>query len=242
MRQIRSVLGPIFHVGFVAHHLVTFRHSHEIHKTLLQMDIDKTDQRILDMKNFGAVFFTNWNLVIQTIYFSMAVWYDILNIFGLKSELKKGKLDRWKGFLFTSFVFPCSVFVSALFWSVYSINREWVLPEVCDEYVPEWLNHSVHTNVTVFLIIEVLITNQLLPSFKSAFTALTVLTIIYDLIFFVTYFTYGRWIYGLFHVFTWPERIFFILFNYCFSIVIMKIGIAIENFKYTLRRTKINKD
>ncbi|KAL1501787.1 hypothetical protein ABEB36_007050 [Hypothenemus hampei] len=178
--------------------------------------------------------------MLQTLYFASSVLNDILKAIHFQNGFRQ-KIHRFNGFLFTSIIFPCTIFVSTAFWSVFFINREWVmgfilpqvmvLPEVCDEYVPKWLNHSIHTNVSIFLIIEVLITNQLLPSFRSALTGLTILTVIYDIVFFTTYFVYGRFVYGLFHIFNWPERILFIFLNYCGSVCVMKLGLSIEHFK-----------
>ncbi|KAJ8967697.1 hypothetical protein NQ317_011488 [Molorchus minor] len=176
-RRLRNIIGPIFHVVVCVHHLYAIMYSNK-KKDFSQV----TDQRILDMEKFAPVYFTSWNMIIQTVYFILAMVYDVLHIFSPKADLKD-KIQLYKGYIFTSLVFPCSLFVSTMFWSVYSINREWVLPEVLDEYVPDWLNHSLHTNIVVFLVIEVLIVNQLLPSFKSAFIGLSILSGIYDTLF-----------------------------------------------------------
>ncbi|XP_018562398.1 androgen-dependent TFPI-regulating protein-like [Anoplophora glabripennis] len=235
MTRVRDILGPFFHVAVCIHHIYAIFYSNKP-KDLSQV----IDERVLNMERFAPVYFTSWNMVIQTLYFLLAMLYDILHIFTRQSNLE-GKIQLYKGYIFTSLVFPCSLFVSAMFWSVYSINREWVLPEVLDEYVPEWLNHCLHTNIVVFLVIEVLIVNQLLPTFKSAFIGLTILSTIYNTTFLCVYFSSGKWIYGLFYIFSWPERIAFMCSNYLFTVMIMKAGIKIQSLKHKLIRTTLQK-
>ncbi|XP_066254890.1 androgen-dependent TFPI-regulating protein-like [Euwallacea similis] len=232
--QLRAVLVPLCHAAFLLHHLYVFFYAHKVHARVERAKLYNLDPRIANITDFAAMFFTNWNMMLQTLYFSLAMLHDCLPQLSPLGRL----ISRCKGFLFASLVFPCSVFVSAMFWGVYSINREWVLPEVCDEYIPQWLNHSLHTNVLIFLVMEVLIANQLLPSFRSALGALTALTVVYDAVFFLSYFVYGRFMYGLFHVFNWPERIGFILLNYFATVMVMRLGIAIEDFKYRKRGSK----
>ncbi|KAJ8945232.1 hypothetical protein NQ318_011213 [Aromia moschata] len=168
--RIRNIIGPVFHVAVCMHHIYTIFYSNK------EKDFSKaTDQRVVLLEQFAPLFFTSWNMIIQTIYFLLAMFYDILHIFSLSKGLEE-KLMLYKGYIFTSLVFPCSMFVSTMFWGVYSINRDWVLPESFDEFVPDWLNHCLHTNIVVVLVIEVLIVNQLLPTFKSAFIGLSVLS------------------------------------------------------------------
>ncbi|KAJ8925624.1 hypothetical protein NQ315_009468, partial [Exocentrus adspersus] len=227
-RRLRTILGPIFHVAVCVHHISAILYSNK------PKDFSRvTDERILNLEKFAPFYFTSWNMIIQTIYFLLAMLYDILHIFTKQRHLET-KVELYKGYIFTSLVFPCSLFVSTMFWSVYSINREWVLPEVLDEFVPDWLNHSLHTNIVVFLIIEVLIANQLLPTFKSAFIGLTTLSTIYNVVFLIVYFSCGQWIYGIFYIFTWPERIAFMLSNYVFVVMVMKAGLKIQSLKHKL--------
>ncbi|XP_060531392.1 androgen-dependent TFPI-regulating protein-like isoform X1 [Cylas formicarius] len=230
MINTRNILSATFHVIALIHNVHAIGYCHFSFKENVEED-DGVDQRILDMKNFGMLFFTSWNMIIQILYFSLAVLSDILRFSYSKSTLIE-KILRLRGYFYTSMLFPCSIFVCTMFWGVYSINREWVLPSVLDKYVPDWLNHCLHTNIIIFLTIEVLLVNQFIPSYKSSLLGLTVLTLIYDTIFFATYFLRGRWIYGIFHFLSWPERIFFMLFNYLIVLMTMRIGIVIENFKY----------
>lgn len=67
MRQVRSVLGPILHAGFLAHHLNVFFCGHQMHAKIVKDKFYDLDHRISDIKNFSTVFFTNWNLVTSNL-------------------------------------------------------------------------------------------------------------------------------------------------------------------------------
>lgn len=90
------------------------------------------------------------------------------------------KIYSWKGYWFTTFIFPFSLMVSLMFWGLYNINRDFVLPEACDEIFPKWLNHSVHTNILLLPVVELMTARQRLPSFKNAFYGISLLLVVYD--------------------------------------------------------------
>lgn len=115
----------------------------------------------------------------QTLYFALAFSFDLSRYVPILKPHKK--LLDFNGYIFTAVVFPCSCYVSLLFWTIYYINREYVLPEVVDEFVPTWLNHMVHTNIVPFVMVEIFMTNLNKPSLKSAILGLTGLTIIYKI-------------------------------------------------------------
>lgn len=112
------------------------------------------------------------------MYLCLAILFNILLHYGAKEVALK--VYSFKGYWFTAFIFPFSVIVSLMFWGLYNINRDFVLPEACDEIFPKWLNHSVHTNILVLPVVEMMTTKQRLPSFKSAFYGISALSAVYD--------------------------------------------------------------
>lgn len=109
----------------------------------------------------------------------LAVAVDLLHLVPNKFHKQHNALLTLKGYIFASLMLPCTLFVSAMFWCVYFINREWVLPEAADPIVPSLLNHSVHTFILIPIIMEILTSNHRLPKFKSAFIGLSILFIVY---------------------------------------------------------------
>lgn len=217
--------GAVYHAVALIHHVYAMKSTSEIEFS------KHTDQRVIEIETFGYRYFTFWNMMIQTIFLFLAVAADIFHLLPQKFHKYEETLLILKGYVFTSLMFPCSLFVCGMFWSVYTINREWVLPAVVDAVFPEWLNHSIHTVILIPAIMEILISNQLLPSFKAAFVGLSVFILIYDLLFIFTYYECGRWLYGLFYVLNWQERICFMILNYVAVVTIMKIGHFLQYFK-----------
>lgn len=134
-------------------------------------------------------------------------------------------LNLLKGYLFHSLVLPGSFLVFVMFWTFFSINREWVYPSVCDEVYPYWLNHASHTNIMVVVLFEMAIGNNLPPSFKIAFTILSLVTLLYDIMYVGLYFNTGKWLYSFYYLLNWPMKIGFLLFLYLFCVVAIKCSL-----------------
>lgn len=84
------------------------------------------------------------NLLMQAAYFLLAVANDAFGSDERRRE-KQSRLQRWRDWAFTSLVFPVGQFVSFVFWVLYLINRELILPSTMDVWFPAWLNHVMHT-------------------------------------------------------------------------------------------------
>lgn len=115
----------------------------------------------------------------QFIYLCVSLLHDVFRKYLKHNTTIEHKLQQWKSYIFIAIVFPFTVYVTMMFWTLYMINREWVLPEASDIVFPSWYNHCVHTNIFVFLVVETLLTKQRLPSFKSAFSGLSFALAIY---------------------------------------------------------------
>lgn len=50
----------------------------------------------------------------------------------------------------------------------------------------------------------------------------------------MTYYVYGRFIYPLFHVLNWSERIIFVIATYLVTVLVMKLGLVIEKYKLSV--------
>ncbi|CAH0550262.1 unnamed protein product [Brassicogethes aeneus] len=223
-----------FHGFAVAHHInailyTTFGHlTHNIHEV--------TDERVLDLKRFENKYFTGWNLGLQFLYFTLAFTLDLMKHWKLHPNKK---LVKFKGYMFTNLVFPCSAFVCCMFWTVYTINREYVFPEIFDHYIPAWFNHSVHTNILIFILLEIFMVNHYMASFKSAFYSLLGLSLLYNIVFFHNYFEHGKWLYILFNIFSWTEIILFVNFNFLACLVFQRVGYFIQKYKFRWSKKKI---
>lgn len=85
-----------------------------------------------------------------------------------------------RDYMFSALVLPCTWFTSAMYWTLHLLNEEYVRPKGCDEFIPTWLNHMVHTNVAIILVIEFLVNKNDLPNRKSATAGLALVLTTYD--------------------------------------------------------------
>lgn len=89
-------------------------------------------------------------------------------------------LSSAKDYLFFSLVIPCSSFTTIMFWSLYNVKKEFVLPEGSEIVLPYWLNHMLHTNTMITVVMEFIFNPHQLPNKKSAFLGLAFVLTIYD--------------------------------------------------------------
>lgn len=54
-------------------------------------------------------------------------------------------------------VAPNSIFVVAIFWTLYYVDRELLFPMELDKYVPSYVNHISHTLVLLPVFIEAML-------------------------------------------------------------------------------------
>lgn len=115
--------------------------------------------------------FIIYHQFILTAYFTVA----LLNDFFGSNETNLSKrpiLRKIRDYIFAVFGFPLSVDVSGMFWLLYAIDRELVLPKTMDPYFPAWYNHIMHTNILIFMVLEMFLSYHKYPCTKSMFAGL----------------------------------------------------------------------
>lgn len=65
-----------------------------------------------------------------------------------------------KDYIFSTFAFPLAFDVALMFWSLFAFDRETVAPKEWDPIFPVWLNHFIHTDIIVFISIELIILHR----------------------------------------------------------------------------------
>nr|AJD25279.1 androgen-induced 1-like protein [Plectreurys tristis] len=115
-------------------------------------------------------YLTYWNLWIQLLYFGFSLYID----FKKASSLNYMKLTHFRDKMYASIALPYGLFVFAVFWILYSINREYIYPQVLDSIFPVWLNHVSHTLIAPMLVIETWLLRHNHPKRKAGLS-LTVL-------------------------------------------------------------------
>ncbi|XP_060808737.1 androgen-dependent TFPI-regulating protein-like isoform X2 [Amyelois transitella] len=166
-----------------------------------------------NLHRFWLGYGTIWSFSFQTIFLSLALAYDVLEWLN-KHETSIGtKIRYWRDIVFTALVVPFTCFVTGMFWSVYTIDRELVFPMVYDAIVPWWFNHCVHTNIAVVVVLETLLQPRRKPvNFKLELLINTSVSVLYAVVYYSIYFFAHRWLYGVFGVMTWWQVCLFQLF------------------------------
>ncbi|XP_026726359.1 androgen-induced gene 1 protein-like [Trichoplusia ni] len=178
---------------------------------------------------FGGKFkyLTYWDAMIQTAYFTLALLNDL---FGNNepSPSEKPLIRKIKDTVFSSLAFPLAIFVGVSFWGIYAVDRELILPRSMDPYFPLWLNHVMHTNIVVFILIDLLTSFRMYPKRKAGLSILSSFMIGYLVWIHVIYFNTGSWVYPILNVLNWPLRICFYIFCLVLSCCTYTLGETIN--------------
>lgn len=155
-------------------------------------------------------FLTFWDAILQALYFILCLVIDVVGW-----ERQKGGSSIWicalRDYIFTVFAFPVALFVSATFWGLYAVDRELVLPKVLDPYFPVWLNHIMHTFITVFAIFEMLTSYRAYTTKTKGLIGLLLFQLTYLSWMHFVYYKSGLWVYNVFNVLNIPQRIAFLV-------------------------------
>ncbi|XP_063281735.1 androgen-induced gene 1 protein-like [Pelobates fuscus] len=119
------------------------------------------------------------NQVLQTIFFGVCVLADLCPLFVSRKNGLSSFIVKLRDMIFSVLAFPVGVFVVTSFWSIYAYDRELVYPEVLDSFIPQWLNHAMHTYVLPLLLIELFACSHQYPSKKNALLVLGIFCLAY---------------------------------------------------------------
>ncbi|KAM9703479.1 androgen-induced gene 1 protein isoform 1-T1 [Menidia menidia] len=109
-------------------------------------------------------FLTFIDLVIQAGFFGLCVLMDVSELLTrADGEQQRLKLLTIRDAMMAVLAFPVGAFVVFTFWSLYLYDRELVYPKLLDNFIPQWLNHGMHTTVLPFIIIEMRTTHHRYP-------------------------------------------------------------------------------
>lgn len=149
-------------------------------------------------------YLTYWNFLFQTIYFFISFW---------KTLFKYEKPNLYWSVFLAGIVFPLCMFVNIVFWILYFIDREMILPEVLDAVYPLWMNHVQHTAIVPILLIERFLTKSQYPDSRNGLKGTLFFGVIY--LFWVTILAHykGSWVYPFLDILSWPGRIGFFMMS-----------------------------
>lgn len=112
---------------------------------------------------------------------------------------------------------------------MYAVDRELVFPKVLDSFFPNWLNHVLHTNIAIFIVLEMCVSFRKYPSRKAGLTGLGIFMIAYLVWIHVIYHVSGIWVYPVLEVLALPQRLVFFAASLFFSVVLYRSGEFVNN-------------
>lgn len=96
-------------------------------------------------------------------------------------------------------------------------------------YYYSWLNHVMHTNVMVFIVLEMFASYRQYPARKPAVATLFVFNVAYIVWLHVIKYMSGKWVYPVLDVLNLPQRIGFLTFMCIFGMSFYFIGEFLNN-------------
>jgi len=172
----------------------------------------EADPTMLNFLDSRTKYFTMWGLAAQTLLFLLCVMHDVTRLLRPANPLRHAARSL-RDLFFVAVAAPWAVTVSAMFWALFFVDRELVLPASLDVMVPSWLNHSMHSVVLLLAAAQLLAEPHEPPCLRSVLAVSGVLNIAYVYTLFNEYATTGRWLYPVFAVLDWPGRVALVLFT-----------------------------
>ncbi|XP_022255592.1 androgen-induced gene 1 protein-like [Limulus polyphemus] len=104
-----------------------------------------------------------------------------------------------------------SQFVVAVFWVLYLIDRELILPRALDAFYPTWLNHVSHTTIFPLLLTEIWLCHHPHPPRKIGMTTLISFVAVYLTWVVSLSIALDFWVYPILEVLNWSLRVAFFI-------------------------------
>ncbi|VDL81210.1 unnamed protein product [Nippostrongylus brasiliensis] len=133
-----------------------------------------------------------YKLVMLTNLNFVSISYNILKLSTYKESMKAKHI--------------CDV-TCLLFWGLYAIDPQLVMPEWVAELIPSWLNHVTHTLPLIYVLFELIFFEKDAPTTKSSLWMAVTHVIIYYVIILSVRFFDEYWLYPLLEIFTWQHHI-----------------------------------
>ncbi|CAD5228915.1 unnamed protein product [Bursaphelenchus okinawaensis] len=134
------------------------------------------------------VMLTNINLVLQAYYTFLCV----ISHFGPK------KVKQFKDFTFYTTTFPSGMATCILFWILYTIDPESIMPRWIRDLIPFWMNHITHTFPLIHLIIDLRFIKHSKIRLLTGTQMVLFLFVLYSLLVVYIRFSWGYWLYPIF--------------------------------------------
>lgn len=198
---VQFSFGVLYNYLYIAPHEMKLR-GFEFGGPLIYLTIVSNvswDQRSKFSRVVVWIYFRIFQIV-QIIYYAIAFYYDVNPEPSIKSL---------RDYIFASLALPSALLTSFTYWTLTSIDRELAFPKALDAFFPKWLDLILHTNLSIFVILDLIITQHQYPKRSAAIRGLVVFLLGYLGWVYVIKNVTGFWVYKVFSAFTTQHRIIF---------------------------------
>ncbi|XP_026843355.1 androgen-induced gene 1 protein isoform X3 [Drosophila persimilis] len=166
--------------------------------------------------------------LIQALYYIVSLVNDFVGTNELAPK-RPPAIRQFKDWLMATLAFPVALNVGVTFWTLYAIDRELVFPKVLDPVFPSWLNHVLHTNIVVFIVLELFTSYRAYPKRSKGLTGLTIFMGAYLVWIHIVKHYSGVWVYPVLEVLQLPQRIVFFVAVIGFTLALYLVGEFLNN-------------
>lgn len=122
------------------------------------------------------------------------------------------------------------------FYFSFAINRELIFPRRLDSFYPWFLNHMVHTNIMIFISIEMILLHHRYTSLKASFKGIAILTVAYSIWISIIKYKVNVWVYPFLAILSWPQRMFVPIVTLFIIVVFYLMGRCLNTLVWSKSR------
>lgn len=154
----------------------------------------------------------------STIYFVVALLNDLFGSNEIISANKKSPLIRKiRDFFFSANVCSSSFAVTIYFWTIFTIDKNLIMSQETLKVIPPWYNHSVHSLISVVMLIEMIWTHHKFPSNNTLILWIGLYMTIYTSWIITLHHITGAWAYPFLGEFLLWQQTAFFTFSFIFG-------------------------
>ncbi|ALC38553.1 CG3625 [Drosophila busckii] len=179
---------------------------------------------------FGGKFkyLTFLDAIIQALYYIVSLLNDFVGTNELVPK-RAPAIRKFKDWLMATLAFPVALNVGVTFWTLYAIDRELVFPKVLDPVFPSWLNHILHTNIVVFIVLELFTSYRAYPKRSKGLAGLGIFMVSYLVWIHIIKHYSNVWVYPVLEVLQFPQRMVFFVAVIGFTLALYLLGEFLNN-------------
>ncbi|XP_049872016.1 androgen-dependent TFPI-regulating protein-like [Pectinophora gossypiella] len=222
----KNTILTLFHLSVALFDAFTLWYDQN-YVTVPLNDVMKERIKLVPLRG-RPVFLTIWCLVIQTTYFTLAFLNDV---FGTNAGTpKKPPVIRIIKDTLFSLALPLALLVGMCFWGVYAYDKDVILPENIRKALPTWMNHSMHTTIVFFIILELFLSPITYPTKIVGLSLGVTFALSYISLLVVCYIKAGTLIYPFLDMMSVPQKIGFVTISTLIGFTFYFIGEMLNGF------------